>query len=51
MSTEDKQEDFDLAIFNLDGVTDPSDLKKCALQIQSYLKLCGDTSLEKIQSL
>ncbi|WP_277090328.1 RHS repeat protein [Acinetobacter gerneri] len=50
MSTEDKQEDFDLAIFNLDGVTDPSDLKKCALQIQSYLKLCGDTSLEKIQS-
>ena len=24
MSTEDKQEDFDLAIFNLDGVTDPA---------------------------
>lgn len=39
----------ELAVFNLASVTHTEDHKFIAHQIQKYLQVCGNTSLEQIQ--
>ncbi|MDC5173497.1 RHS domain-containing protein [Acinetobacter baumannii] len=45
-----KQPAVELAIFNLNSVTDVADLQMVASQVQRYLQVCGNTSLEQIKS-
>ncbi|QNX32824.1 RHS repeat-associated core domain-containing protein [Acinetobacter seifertii] len=45
-----KQPTVELAVFNLNSVTDVADLQMIASQIQLYLQVCGNTSLEQIKS-
>ncbi|MEX5753261.1 RHS repeat-associated core domain-containing protein [Acinetobacter baumannii] len=45
-----KQPAVELAVFNLNSVTDVADLQMVASQVQRYLQVCGNTSLEQIKS-
>lgn len=45
-----KQPAVELAIFNLNSVTDVADLQMIASQVQRYLQVCGNTTLEQIKS-
>ncbi|GLG84343.1 RHS repeat-associated core domain-containing protein [Acinetobacter calcoaceticus] len=45
-----KQPAVELAVFNLNSVTDVADLQMIASQIQRYLQVCGNTTLEQINS-
>ena len=56
MATEKTQQAIDqkalkveLAVFNLDSVHTVTDLQMIAKQIQLYLQVCGNTSLEQLQ--
>ncbi|MDN8340850.1 RHS repeat-associated core domain-containing protein [Acinetobacter baumannii] len=44
-----KQPAVELAVFNLNSVTDVADLQMVASQVQRYLQVCGNTSLEQIK--
>ncbi|MDC5670055.1 RHS domain-containing protein [Acinetobacter baumannii] len=45
-----KQPAVELAVFNLNSVTDVADLQMIASQVQLYLQVCGNTTLEQIKS-
>lgn len=45
-----KQPAVELAVFNLNSVTDVADLQMIASQVQRYLQVCGNTTLEQIKS-
>lgn len=45
-----KQPTVELAVFNLNSVTDVADLQMIASQVQLYLQVCGNTTLEQIKS-
>lgn len=45
-----KQPAVELAVFNLNSVTDVADLQMIASQVQLYLQACGNTTLEQIKS-
>ncbi|MDB0301807.1 RHS repeat-associated core domain-containing protein [Acinetobacter baumannii] len=45
-----KQPAIELAVFNLNSVTDVADLQMIASQVQLYLQVCGNTTLEQIKS-
>ncbi|EPN9319761.1 RHS repeat-associated core domain-containing protein [Acinetobacter baumannii] len=44
-----KQPAVELAVFNLNSVTDVADLQMIASQVQLYLQVCGNTTLEQIK--
>ncbi|MEG0486669.1 MAG: DUF6531 domain-containing protein, partial [Acinetobacter sp.] len=50
LNTENTKPAVELAVFNLASVTHTEDHKFIAHQIQHYLKACGHTSLEQLQS-
>lgn len=45
-----KQPAVELAVFNLNSVTEVADLQMIASQVQRYLQVCGNTTLEQIKS-
>ncbi|EXA55354.1 RHS repeat-associated core domain protein [Acinetobacter baumannii 1297549] len=45
-----RQPAVELAVFNLNSVTDVADLQMIASQVQLYLQVCGNTTLEQIKS-
>ncbi|MFI8010565.1 RHS repeat-associated core domain-containing protein [Acinetobacter sp. ABJ_C4_1] len=45
-----KQPAVELAVFNLNSVRDVADLQMIASQVQRYLQVCGNTTLEQIKS-
>lgn len=45
-----KQPTVELAVFNLNSVMDVADLQMTASQVQLYLQVCGNTTLEQIKS-
>ncbi|EPF74236.1 RHS repeat-associated core domain-containing protein [Acinetobacter rudis] len=45
----DQKAAVELAVFNLDSVTHLNDQQMIAHQIQRYLQICGNTSLERVQ--
>ncbi|MCK0913867.1 RHS domain-containing protein [Acinetobacter pittii] len=45
-----KQPAVELAVFNLNSVMDVADLQMTASQVQLYLQVCGNTTLEQIKS-
>jgi RHS repeat-associated protein len=45
-----KQPAVELAVFNLNSMTDVADLQMIASQVQLYLQVCGNTTLEQIKS-
>ncbi|MBO3658124.1 RHS repeat-associated core domain-containing protein [Acinetobacter haemolyticus] len=45
-----KQPAVELAVFNLESVTNVTDLQMIANQIQLYLQVCGNTTLEQVKS-
>lgn len=45
-----KQSAVELAVFNLESVTNVTDLQMIANQIQLYLQVCGNTTLEQVKS-
>ncbi|WP_436868994.1 RHS repeat-associated core domain-containing protein [Acinetobacter courvalinii] len=48
-ATDQKASKVELAVFNLDSVHTVTDLQMIAKQIQLYLQVCGNTSLEQLQ--
>ncbi|MDS7928269.1 RHS repeat-associated core domain-containing protein [Acinetobacter sp. V102_4] len=44
-----EQPTVELAVFNLNSVTDVADLQMIASQVQLYLQVCGNTTLEQIK--
>ncbi len=50
MASEQKQSAVELAVFNLESTRDVTDLQVIANQIQLYLQVCGNTTLEQVKS-
>lgn len=49
MNNKDQQAAIELAVFNLGSVTHLNDHQMMANQIQSYLQICGNSSLQQVQ--
>ena len=46
---ENKAPAVELAVFNLDSVTHVADHQMIANQVQNFLHVCGNTSLDKVK--